>query len=125
LTTTSDPGLAFATIVGRRSQRLVAALSDLGVVKDETLAVLCCVEHTLDQAVAESAAATLGCSIFVLSELSSDMLKKRLTELRPAFLLACPEGTATWLKTGVPCRVIGDEGAMFWWKAFELRVPQK
>lgn len=105
-----------------RSRRLAAGLITLGVKEGDELAVICCDDHAVDQAVAESAAELLACPMSVLSEKTDRDLKHILKELRPTFLLACPHGTARWQESGVPCRVIGDEGAIVWWKLLELRA---
>ncbi len=116
-------GASVRDVVEVRSQRLATGLAEMGVAKGDVLAVLCCDAHALDQRVAQYAGERLDCTTVVLPQMADGTLKETLTDLRPVFLLACPDGTVAWRRTRVPCRVIGDEGAMVWWKAFELRSP--
>ena len=105
----------------RRSNRLARGLGSLGVLPGDVIVVLCCDHHRSDRAVGYLAAQKVGAEPVVLPLLPSPPLRDQLLARSPRLILACSEGVGAWRKTGVSCRVVGDEPGVTWWKLLELR----
>jgi hypothetical protein len=115
-------GTTMASLVDRRSDRLGRGLRSLGFQTGDGVAVLCCNDHCIDRSVGYRGAQKAEMAPVVLPlELPMEALRARLRSLQPRVVLACSEGVTAWRRTGVPCRVIGDEPGVTWWKLLEAR----
>ena len=111
-----------AATVECRSEWLWRGLRSLGLTAGDRVVVLCCDDHDLDRMVGLRAVEKAGLVAVALpAALPVRSTRDRLRSLRPALVLACEEGTALWRQTGVPCRVVGDEPGVLWWKMLEVR----
>jgi hypothetical protein len=94
----------------------------LGLSAGDCVVVLCCDKHLTDRVVGYRGAQKADLAPVVLPlVLPIDSLRARLRSLQPSLILACSEGVTAWRQTGVPCRVVGDEPGITWWKLLEAR----
>jgi hypothetical protein len=111
-----------AAMVDRRSDRLARGLTSLGITTGACVVLLCCENHRTDRTVGFRAAKRAHLRPIMLPlALPIEGLRARLHSLHPALILACGEGVTAWRQTGVPCRVVGDEPGVTWWKLLEAR----
>lgn len=40
-------------------------------------------------------------------------------DVRPALVLACPEGLEWWQRLGIPARIVSDAPGSLWWRVLE------
>lgn len=121
LATARIPQVSAARQPRSRAARLASGLRRLHVQPSDNVVVLCCDDHHEDRVVACSASFEVGARAHVLDlELGAKELAEHLRRLCPSLVLACREGVDSWRRTKVPCRVVGDDHDVFWWKALEL-----